>query len=219
VDAWWPWWAMAASGALHGLGPANGWLLLAERSTGARTLGASASALLALAAGHLAALAIAAFVFVQGGWLDAALSRQCAAALLIALAAYRALDDALPGRSRAAAARSAASCARSRSCAAYAGLALWSGLAATGQGAGPMLLPALASLCADGTTGASLASGSIFLALAMVTVHLAAMLLVAGAVAAGIGRGLAKLPRWAGAARQGWTGVLAAVGVVLAIRS
>lgn len=215
MDGWWPWALMAATGALHGLNPLSGWCLLAARGTGARGAAATARGVLALAAGHIAALAIAGFAFAQGLWPDAGSSRQGAAALLIAFALYRACQDLLPpraGRCDAPAASPRAAPARRGG---EAGLALWSCLMATGQGVGLVLLPALAPMCA-----ASAADAPVALALAMIAVHLAAMLLAAAAVAAGVDRGLASLSSRAGAhaVRHGWTAALAIAGVAVALR-
>lgn len=209
---------MAATGALHGLSPINGWCLLAARDAGAHDAVATARGVIALAAGHAAALAIAAFAFAQGLWLDAGLSRRCAAALLIATAVYRALPDAGAVRSDLSAAPAASMRIAPAWRGGHAGLALWSCLTATGQGAGLILLPTLGPMCASGDAAAP--GGPLALALAMAAVHLAAMLLVVAAVATGVARGLAALSSWAGAraVRHGWTASLGIAGAILAMR-
>lgn len=70
-----------------------------------------------------------------------------------------------------------------------AGLALASFIAATGHGAGLMLVPALMPLCGGGGPGASVSGGSPLLAaIGAALVHMAAMLAVTGVVASGVGR-------------------------------
>lgn len=209
---------MAATGALHGLSPVNGWCLLAARDAGPHGAAATARGVLALAVGHIAALAIAGFAFAQGLWLDAGLSRRCAAALLIATAVCRALQDAGSVRRDLSAASAVSARVAPVGCGGHAGLALWSCLAATGQGAGLILLPTLGPMCATGDAAAS--GGPLAFALAMAAVHLAAMLLVVAAIATGVARGLAGLSSWAGAraVRHGWTASLGIAGAILAMR-
>lgn len=218
MDAWSPWWLMAASGAMHGLGPANGWLLLAGRRPGPER--AAVRGLLALAVGHALALMLAVVAYAHGLYLDAGLSRRCAAGLLIAIAAHRGLRDiGLVGPAGPVARRAPAGTDRRR-CGAHAGLALWSCLIATGQGTGTMLLPALTPMCTTGVAPGPSVAGGVATALLAVGVHLAAMLAVAGTVAAGLDRGIAAVSQRIGtpAARHGWTAGLAIVGLGLAVR-
>jgi hypothetical protein len=65
-----------------------------------------------------------------------------------------------------------------------AGLALWSCLVASAHGSGLMLVPALVPLCLSAAPAREItASGSLWLALAAVAVHMAAMLAVTAALA------------------------------------
>ena len=81
-----------------------------------------------------------------------------------------------------------------------------------------MLIPALVPLCMFETPARAItASCSLVLALLAVGVHLAAMLVTTGAIAAGLCRGMAKHPRSPSDAslRHAWTAALAVTGVVL----
>jgi hypothetical protein len=72
----------------------------------------------------------------------------------------------------------------------HAGIALWSFLIASAQGAGLMLVPALVPLCVAGAAPAPGIEGCAALAAAgaAVAVHIAAMLLVTGVLASGFCR-------------------------------
>lgn len=186
----WPWLVVAATGALHGLNPAAGWIFVATaRSRGrARAL----HALAPIAAGHLAAvgmIAAAVPAALQLGLdFDPLAARCVAGALLLVLAAHH---------FRCHAARQTA-----WGPAGPAGLALWSFIAGTAHGAGLMLLPALMPLCASDLPAREItASGSIVLALAAVGVHVVAMLVTIVATAAAARRGFAAACRWVGRRR------------------
>ena len=74
-----------------------------------------------------------------------------------------------------------------------AGLALWSFLMASAQGAGLMLVPALMPLCASGAPASAIAvpgASPLTLAVAAVVVHTTAMLFVTGLLATGVCRGV-----------------------------
>ena len=200
----WPWLAVAGLGALHGLSPANGWMFAA--ACGMRTgNGAEARrALLPIAIGHAASVAVVACVVAQGMAMDRALFQSLAGALLVGAASYRLLRGAEPW----------AISTR----AGHAGIALWSFLMATAHGAGLMLVPALVPLClSDGPTREITASGSLVLALVAVVVHTAAMLVTTGVIATGVCRGVSNNPHLLSGTgpRQVWTAALAATGVLL----
>ncbi|MBC5781517.1 hypothetical protein H8N03_01090 [Ramlibacter sp. USB13] len=167
MQSLWPWLAVAAAGALHGMNPAAGWALLAWGGR-ARAM----QALLALAAGQLASVALVAAAVplaLQWQWEFQPLLLQGAAAALLLWMAVRHLR----GRRRAAEA--------------HAAVGLWSFIVATAHGIGWILVPALVPLCGGGMPGREItASGSLWLALAAVGVHLAAMLLAAAATAAAV---------------------------------
>lgn len=74
------------------------------------------------------------------------------------------------------------------------GLTLWSCLVASADGSGLMLVPALVPLCLGAAPAREItASGSLLLALAAVTVHMAAMLAVTAALARVGGRWISIL--------------------------
>ena len=216
----WPWLAVAGLGALHGLSPANGWMFAA--ACGVRT-GSSAQArraLLPIALGHAASVAVVAALVTQGLALDRLLFQSLAGALLVAAASYRLVRSAEPWTPRCGDAprRAQPSVARFHERAGHAGIALWSFLMASAHGAGLMLVPALVPLCvSDGPARQITAAGSLVLALAAVVVHTAAMLLTTGAIATGVCRGVAMQPRLLHGtlARQVWTLSLAATGLLL----
>jgi hypothetical protein len=204
----WPWLAIAGLGALHGLSPANGWMFAAAWGVRARKGAQEAQvrrALLLIAIGHAASIAVVACAVAQGLSMDRALVQQLAGALLVGAASYRLL-------------RGAARCTPISTQAGHAGIALWSFLLATAHGVGLMLVPALVPLClADNPAREITASGSLVLALAAVGVHTAAMLVTTGAIATGVCRGVAMHPRLLSgtAPRHAWTAALAVTGVLL----
>jgi hypothetical protein len=203
----WPWLAIAGLGALHGLNPANGWMFAAAWGVRARkgTQEAQARrALLPIAIGHAASVAVVACAIAQGLSMDRTLVQRLAGALLVGAASYRLL--------RGAGQRTPISAPAD-----HTGIALWSFLMATAHGAGLMLVPALASLClADNPAREITASGSLVLALAAVGVHTTAMLATTGVIATGVCRGVARHPRLlSGTPRQAWTAALAVTGALL----
>jgi len=201
----WPWLAIAGFGALHGLSPATGWMFAAAWGVRAGDGAQVRRALLPIAIGHAASVAIVACAFAQGLSMDRALAQYLAGALLVGAAAYRLL-------------RGAGQCTPISTQAGHAGIALWSFLMATAHGAGLMLVPALVPLClADNPAREITASGSLILALAAVGVHTAAMLVTTGVIATGVCRGVAMHPRLLSgtAPRQAWTAALAVTGVLL----
>jgi len=201
----WPWIAIAGLGALHGLNPATGWMFAAAWGVRARDEAQVRRALLPIAMGHAASVAVVACALAQGLAMDRALAQGVAGALLIAVAAWRLLRGAGP-------------CLPISAPAGHAGMALWAFLMATAHGAGMMLVPALAPLClANDPAREITASGSWVLALGAVGVHMAAMLAATGIAATGVCRGMARHPGLLGGRvlRQAWTVALAVTGVVL----
>ena len=201
----WPWLAIAGLGALHGLSPATGWMFAAAWGVRARHGAQVPRALLPIAIGHAASVAVVACALAQGMSMDRTLVQGLAGALLVGAASYRLL--------RRAGQRTPISAQ-----AGHAGIALWSFLMATAHGAGLMLVPALVPLClADNPAREITASGSLVLALAAVGVHTAAMLVTTGVIATGVCRGVAMHPRLLSgtAPRQAWTAALAVTGVLL----
>lgn len=181
-----PWLAVAAVGALHGLNPATGWMLVAAsglRSSGPGrqgTTGRAGRVLVPIALGHVASLALVAALVALGIVADRSVLQVLAGTLLAAGVAVH-----LWQRTR----LRAQSLAGPPGPAGSAGAALWSFGMSTAHGAGLMLVPALAPLCLSDVPAREItASGSLLLALAAVGVHTAAMLVVTGAVAAGVCR-------------------------------
>lgn len=201
----WPWMAIAGLGALHGLSPVTGWMFAAAWGVRARDGAQARRALLPIAIGHAASVAVVACALARGMSMDRTLVQGLAGALLLGAASYRLL----PGTGQ----RTPISAQ-----AGHAGIALWSFLMATAHGAGLMLVPALVPLClADNPAREITASGSLVLALAAVGVHTAAMLVTTGVVATGVCRGVAMHPRLLSgtAPRQAWTAALAVTGALL----
>jgi hypothetical protein len=129
-------------------------------------------ALAPIAAGHLASVAVVAAAVPAALQLGVAFSPRVpqgvAAALLLGLAVRHLRGHDLRG-----------------ACAPWTGVALWSFIVGTANSAGWMLVPALASLCGGDTPAREItASGSMWLALGAVGVHMGAMLATTGAVAA-----------------------------------
>ena len=158
----WPWLAVAGVGALHGLNPATGWAFAAaaalRRGEGARRW----HALLPIAAGHAASVALVAALAALGLVAQRGLVPWLAGGGAVFAAAVH-VSGHLPHRLGPAAGD--------------AGLALWSMAMGSLHGAGMMLVPALIPLCLSGSPARAItASGSMALALAAVAVHMAAML-------------------------------------------
>jgi hypothetical protein len=171
MDSLWPWLAVAGIGALHGLNPAGGWLWAAAWAVRRRDRTQALRAVLPIAIGHLASIAMVAAAVPIALSLGVTMDRwplQLAAAILLGLVV-------LPCLRRRAAPRPGV---------ARTGVALVSFIVATAQGAGLMLVPALVPLCIGaGPVRQITASGSMTLALAAVAVHTAAMLVVTAALA------------------------------------
>jgi hypothetical protein len=161
----WPWLAVAGAGALHGLNPATGWMFAAASGVRSREPAQALRALLPIAVGHAASVALVAAAFVAWGVsLDGVVVKAIAAGVVVLFAIHL-----------------------FRKRAAKAGLALWSCAMSTVHGAGLMLVPAFIPLCmGDGSAREITASGSFALALAVVAVHTAAMLAVTGVIAAAL---------------------------------
>ena len=201
----WPWLAIAGFGALHGLSPANGWALAAACGVQARDGSEARLAQRPIACGQMAAMATLAVALSRGLGVDRGLMRDLAGLLMLGAAAAAGLRGT---------GRPAHVGPRTR----RAGLALCSFLMASAQGAGLMLVPALAPLCAAGMPARELGVTSpLVTALAAVGVHTVAMLLSAGLLVTGVCRGLALHPRLlhGTTARRAWIAALALTGAGL----
>ena len=171
----WPWVALGLLGLYHGVNPAMGWLFAVALGLQEGSRHAVLQALVPIALGHEAAIALA-VVLVRGAEAVAAPDalRLAGAALLVLFGAYKFL--------------------RPRSHPRWVGmrvtareLALWSFLMSSAHGAGLMLVPVLLGLHAEAHPPAwaalGLGAGSVVQDVAAVLVHTGAMLLAMGAVA------------------------------------
>jgi len=176
MASYWPWLAVAGVGALHGLNPASGWMFAAAWGVHSRDRAQALRALMPIAIGHTASVALVAGAFAIGLSMDRVAMQILAGGLLVAVAICH-----FSGRTR-----------RARVPAGKAGLALWSFMMSTAHGAGLMLVPVLMPLCTgNAATREITTSGSLTLALALaaVGVHTAAMLAITGVIAIGVCRG------------------------------
>ena len=177
------WWAVVDSGIYHGVNPGMGWPLAVSAALMDRNRGSLFKALLALAGGHLVAMAAILFPFtallVLAEW-----QREIqigAACLVIALGVYLLINRRHP--------RFLARVPPSR-------LALWSFLAAMAHGAGLMLVPIYLGICRtiETDTGHAAASelmaGNAGIAVAVAVSHTLAMTLSGGVIAFGVYRWL-----------------------------
>src|SRR5688500_3788144 len=166
----WPWLAIAAVGALHGLNPATGWMWAAAWGMRSRDRAQVLWALVPIALGHVASVALVAAAVALGLSMDRVLLQAAAGGLLIVVAVLH-----LWGRTP----------QRARAPAGHAGLALWSFMMSTAHGAGLMLVPALIPLCLGDAASTEIStSDALLLALAAVGIHTAAVLAVTGLIAA-----------------------------------
>lgn len=172
-----PWLTVAGLGALHGLNPAGGWLFAAAWGVHSGDRAQALWALVPIAIGHTASVALVGGAVVLGFALDRAVLQVLAGGLVAVLAIHHLWRR---GAKRVAAP------------AGHAGLALWSFMMSSAHGAGLLLVPALIPFCMDDAQARQIAApGSLALALAAIGVHTAAMLVVTGLVASGAYRGFA----------------------------
>jgi hypothetical protein len=200
-----PWLAVIGLGMLHGLSPSSGWTLAAGLGLQAGSAARAWRALLPLALGHVGAVAGVALAVGSGLALDRALAQRVAGLVLVGMAVQRVCRGARP-------------CGVLRPRTGSTGLALWSGLMATAHGAGLMLVPALAPLCLTGDAVRPITvPASLLLAAAALAVHLAAMLLTTGILAAGACHGAARFATLAASPlpRHACSAALAASGAWL----
>jgi len=198
----WPWLALAALGAFHGLNPAMGWLFAVALGLQRESMGAVLWSLAPISLGHAMSIALVVVVVsVLQALIDFSLLQWGAALLLMGFGVYR-----LGARHR----------GRGGMQVGFGELALWSFLMATAHGAGLMVVPVLLHLPIHAGHAAHLQPD---MGAAAVGLHTAAMLAVAGAVAV-------VVYRWVGLAflRRGWINVdliwalaLIAAGVVLLV--
>ena len=173
----WPWVVLLALGAYHGLNPAMGWLFALALGLQEKRRSAVLAALLPIALGHAAAIAVAIllFHFVQQ-MVPIHMLKWFVAAILFALGFYRLFRAGHP--------RGAGMRVNRWE------LSLWSFLMASAHGAGLMILPVLLARPGLGmmhsmhnAAPGEAASLSPFVALVAVLVHTGGMLIVAGILA------------------------------------
>ena len=182
MSGWLPWLAVAGVGALHGLNPATGWMFAAARGVRARDGGQALRALVPIAVGHAASVALVAAAVASGVVTDRAMLWWLAAGLFAGIVVCQLWRFMVR---------------RGRTSGGPAALALWSLMISTAHGSGLMLVPALIPLCLSDTPAREItAGGSMVMALGAVGVHTAAMLAVTGAIAVVACRGIS--PKWQG---------------------
>jgi len=181
----WPWLSLLALGAFHGLNPAMGWLFAVALGLQERRLRAVTAALGPIALGHALAIGVAVgAVSMLGLVIPQRLLLALGGTALLGFAAYKIATRFRHPR--------------------WVGmrvtpreLVLWSFLMASAHGAGLMLVPVLVGLRGEGVSSALAHAGhlghaghqpmaaneALLPALAAVSLHAAAMLAVAGAIA------------------------------------
>jgi hypothetical protein len=173
----WPWVVLALLGAYHGLNPGMGWLFALALGLQEKRRGAVIKALLPIAAGHAAAIAIAILLFrVIQSFLPVRTLKWTVAIILFSVGAYRLFRASHP---RGAGMRVGGS-----------ELLVWSFLMASAHGAGLMIIPVVLAqpmpgmkhTMAGAMPVAPQSLGVTVLTLAVV-VHTASMLIVAGILA------------------------------------
>jgi hypothetical protein len=175
----WPWVVLALLGAYHGLNPAMGWLFALSLGLQEKRRSAVIGALLPIALGHAAAIAIAILllVFLQH-LIPLHVLKWPVAAVIFALGVYRLFRASHP--------RGAGMRVSPRD------LVVWSFLMASAHGAGLMLVPVLLARPMTGMHHAMAAAGAMSgnglplkmnVILLSILVHTAAMLTVAGVLA------------------------------------
>ena len=172
----WPWLALALLGAYHGVNPAMGWLFAVALGLQERSRRAVVEALVPIAVGHEASVAVVAVVL--GGavaTVSETLVRGAAALLLVGFGAWKLLR---PGRHP----RWVGFRVSRRE------LVGWSFLMSSAHGAGLMLMPVLLGLSRaerahDHVSRLDVHSGALLQGAAAVLLHGVAMLFVMGVVA------------------------------------
>lgn len=173
------WWAVVASGLYHGINPGMGWPLAVSSALMDRDYRSLYKALLALASGHLVAMAAILLPFTTLLFLvEWQRGIQIGAAcLVIALGVYLLINRRHP--------RFLARVPPSR-------LVLWSFLAAMAHGAGLMLVPIYLGICGTLNTDAghaaaySLMWSNAGIAVLVALAHTLAMIVAGGGLAVGV---------------------------------
>jgi len=175
VSSAWPWIAVAALGAYHGIDPSMGWLFAVALGLQERRRATVAWALVPIAAGHLISIAVVVAI-VSGLRSVVALEwlRPLGAAALVLFGVFRFLRPRAHPRWVAMRVNSAE-------------LALWSFLMASAHGAGLMLFPILIGMSPHSAHMNHMSmlpmADSIAEGAALVCVHTASLLVVMGTIA------------------------------------
>jgi hypothetical protein len=177
VSHLWPWLAVAALGAYHGIDPSMGWLFAVALGLQERSRARVIWSLFPIAAGHLISIGVVvALIAGLRAYVALSLLRPVGAGALIAFGLFRYIWPRAHPRWVAMRVNAAE-------------LGLWSFLMATAHGAGLMLFPILMDMTpAAGTAHMhnvpALAHGNpILQAIAVVILHTSALLLVMGTIA------------------------------------
>jgi hypothetical protein len=167
-----PWLILIALGAFHGLNPAMGWLFAVALGLYRQSRKAVLVALIPIALGHAAAIAVVVYAVVFLGMaIEAEKFRILSGVLLIGWGAYHLLYG---HRHR----------MRIGLSTGLLGLFAWSFVMATAHGAGMMLIPVLMPLQQAGEHAHHMpATNSLWIASLAVLVHSLAMLVTTGSVA------------------------------------
>lgn len=175
----WPWIAVAALGAYHGIDPSMGWLFAVALGLQERSRAKVLSALIPIAIGHLVSIAVivAAISLLQSSF-PFAIVRPVGAGALIIFGLFRFFWPRAHPRWVAMRVN-------------FGDLALWSFLMASAHGAGLMLFPILLGMNAPagapmhhhGMPMLGLQAHPVLTAAAVVILHTGAMLIVMGTIA------------------------------------
>jgi hypothetical protein len=183
-----PWLVLIGLGAFHGLNPAMGWLFAVALGLYRQSRQAVLIALIPIALGHAAAIAVVVYaVMGLGAAIDAETFRLIAGGLLVAWGLYHLFYG---HRHR----------VRIGLSTGLAGLFVWSFVMATAHGAGAMLIPVLMPLARGGEHAHHLpVTHSLWVGSLAVLVHSLAMLVTTGIVALSV-------YQWVGLdfLRRGW---------------
>jgi hypothetical protein len=176
VSHFWPWLAVAALGAYHGIDPSMGWLFAVALGLQERSRARVIWSLFPIAAGHLISIgAVVALIAGLRAYVALSLLRPVGAGALIAFGLFRYIWPRAHPRWVAMRVNAAE-------------LGLWSFLMATAHGAGLMLFPILMDMTPAAAAPMhhmpALAAGNpIMQAIAVVILHTAALLVVMGTIA------------------------------------
>ncbi len=203
-----PWLALVGLGAFHGLNPAMGWLFAVALGLHRQSRRIVWLSLIPIALGHMISIAAVVIgVVLLGLIVDQRMLEVAAGVVLLGWAAYHATYG---HRHR----------VRIGMTTGMMGLGFWSFLMATAHGAGLMLVPVVIPLCLAASPGKELTTaGSLPIALAAISTHMTAMLVVILVIATCVYEwfGLSFLRRGWINFDLIWVAALAIIGLVLIV--